>query len=163
MTKKADYPALKTNWFYKDPFVIKWKIDEASIDHYQHVNNVAYLSQLESLAWAHSNSLGLAFSDYQNANRAMVISKHELHYLQACHLNDEIACATWIVKCDYKFRLSRAFQFINVKTRKTVFKAHTDFISCTLDTGRPKPMPDLFQKIYGEACIHLEVASVPNE
>ena len=163
MTAKTDYPALKTNWYHADPFVVTWKVDESCIDHYKHLNNVAYLSLLESLAWAHSNWLGLSFSDYQDTNRAMVISKHELHYLQACHLGDELACATWIVKCDHKFRLARTFQFINVQTGKTVFKAHTDFICCTLDTGRPKPMPELFKKVYGDACIRIEALDTENE
>lgn len=163
MTNKADYPALTQSWFHDAPFVIAWRVDESCIDHYLHVNNVAYLSQLESLAWAHSNSLGLSFSDYQATNRAMVISKHELNYLQACHLGDEIACATWIIECDGKFRLSRAFQFINVQTGKTVFKAQTDFICCALDTGRPKPMPELFKKVYGEACTTVHKLDVNHE
>ena len=68
------------NWMLDAPYVQQWHIDDTHIDHYQHVNNVAYLSQLESLAWAHSNALGLQFADYQSLNRGMVIKRHELNY-----------------------------------------------------------------------------------
>lgn len=65
-------------WRYPSPFTKLWQIDASHLDHYNHVNNVAYLSQAEALAWSHSNSLGLHFSDYQSLNRAMVIKRHEL-------------------------------------------------------------------------------------
>ena len=95
------------SWMYPQPFVQQWQIDETHIDHYQHVNNVAYLSQLESLAWAHSNALGLQFADYQSLNRGMVIKRHELNYHLPTHLGDTLACATWIVFCDFKLTLKR--------------------------------------------------------
>jgi acyl-CoA thioester hydrolase len=142
------------NWRHQQPFIKQWKIKEDAIAHYQHVNNVAYLTRLEKLAWEHSAELGITFEHYQHANRAMVILKHELNYLQACHLDDELACATWIVKTDKKLRLSREFQFINLQTSVTVFTAKTDFVCCTLDSGKPKLMPELFKHVYGEACIN---------
>ena len=67
------------NWVLENPYVQQWHIDETHIDHYQHVNNVAYLSQVENLAWAHSNSLGLHFADYQALNRGMVITVSYTH------------------------------------------------------------------------------------
>lgn len=141
------------SWMYPQPFVQQWQIDETHIDHYQHVNNVAYLSQLESLAWAHSNALGLQFSDYQSLNRGMVIKRHELNYHLPTHLGDTLACATWIVFCDFKLTLKRQFQFICPKRNKPVFDAITTFVCVSLDTGAPKRMPSRFTEIYGSACI----------
>ncbi|MGB3727078.1 MAG: acyl-CoA thioesterase [Glaciecola sp.] len=138
-------------WEHPYAFVSPWIVGRSNIDHYQHTNNVAYLSQLEALAWQHSNALGLQFSDYQHLNRAMVITKHELNYLQATHLNNEIACATWIVCCDNKFRLQRKFQFIDVATQKTCFTAATQFVCVDLTSGAPKRMPSIFTEIYGQA------------
>lgn len=137
-------------WQFSGPFISQWTITQTDIDHYQHTNNVAYLSRLEKLAWEHSNSIGLTFQDYQKLNRAMVITKHELHYHLASHLHDELACATWITECDKKFRLSRQFQFINIKTNKTVFSAKTDFVCVCLEKGAPKKMPKEFMLVYGD-------------
>ena len=141
------------NWMLDNPYVQHWHIDETHIDHYQHVNNVAYLSQLESLAWAHSNALGLQFADYQALNRGMVIKRHELNYHLPTHLGDTLECATWIVFCDRKLTLKRQFQFICPKRNKPVFDALTTFVCVSLDTGTPKRMPKQFVDIYGEACI----------
>ena len=143
-------------WMHDAPFIEQWHIDETHIDHYQHVNNVAYVTQLEKLAWAHSNALGLHFSDYQSLNRGMVIKRHELNYHLPTHLGDGLYCATWIVHCDSKLTLKRQFQFICPKRMKTVFDAVTTFVCVSLDTGAPKRMPAQFTEAYGKACIHVE-------
>ncbi len=143
-------------WMHDAPFIEQWHIDETHIDHYQHVNNVAYLTQLEKLAWAHSNALGLHFSDYRSLNRGMVIKRHELNYHLPTHLGDNLYCATWIVHCDSKLTLKRQFQFICPKRMKTVFDAVTTFVCVSLDTGAPKRMPAQFTEAYGKACIHVE-------
>ena len=140
-------------WYFVKPFVSEWKIEKNHIDHYQHTNNVAYLSRLEALAWEHSASLGLRFVDYQEQDRAMVITQHKLTYHAASHLGDTLQCATWIVQCDKKFRLSRKFQFINAATSTTVFSASTDFVCVELSSGRPRRMPDVFANTYFNALV----------
>lgn len=141
------------SWQYQRPFVSLWTIEESHIDHYQHTNNVAYLSRVEALAWEHSQSLGLSFADYQTIDRAMVIVQHQLNYHAPSHLADSLACATWIVSCDKKFRLSRRFEFINLKNNKTVFTAKTDFVCVSLRTGMPKLMPKTFVETYSKAVV----------
>ena len=140
-------------WKHSTPYVERWTIDETHIDHYQHVNNVAYLTRLEQLAWAHSHSLGLNFENYREADRGMVIRKHELNYLLPSHLGDELYCATWITECDNVVTLKREFQFICPRRNKPVFEAETQFICVSISTGAPKRMPPLFRDIYGSACI----------
>lgn len=135
------------------PFVSEWDIQQQHIDHYDHVNNVAYVSQLEKLAWQHSEYLGLSMLTYKALDRGMVIQQHVLNYKLASHLGDRIVCATWIISCDEKCRLSREFQFISMKTGKTVFTAQTHFACVSLATGRPKKMPKEFIDIYGKAVI----------
>ena len=141
------------NWMYDAPFIQHWHIDKIHIDHYKHVNNVAYLSQLEKLAWAHSNALGLQFADYQSLNRGMVIKRHELNYHLPAHLGDTLECATWIVQCDKRLTLTRQFQFICPVRNKTVFDALTTFVCVSLDAGVPKRMPAQFIDAYHTACI----------
>ena len=140
-------------WRHHGPFIGEWTIDVSHIDHYQHTNNLAYLARLEKLAWEHSNALGLQFADYESLDRAMVITQHELNYHLPSHLDDTLACATWIVSCDEKFRLSREFQYINIANGKTIFTAKTHFVCVSLRTGMPKRMPEAFSRIYGNVAI----------
>ncbi|NMH61302.1 acyl-CoA thioesterase [Alteromonas ponticola] len=140
-------------WKYPSPYIQKWQIEQQHLDHYQHVNNVAYLSQLEKLAWAHSNALGLHFTDYAELDRGMVIRRHELDYLAPCHLDDMLECATWIVACERALSLTREFQFYCRRRAQLVFAAKTQFVCVSLSTGTPKRMPEKFQRIYGTACL----------
>lgn len=153
---KDDDQISELAWQHSAPFISKWKIDISHIDHYQHTNNLAYLARLEKLAWEHSNALGLQFADYERLDRAMVITQHELNYHLPSHLGDELACATWIISCDEKFRLSRAFQYINMSSGKTIFTAKTHFVCVSLRTGMPKRMPDSFKRIYGQVVLETK-------
>ncbi len=131
------------------PFSLTWEIQQDDIDHYGHVNNAAYVKQMEVLAWAHSNSLGLTLSIYKELDRAMVIRTHHINYINACHLGDNISSRTWICACDNRLRLSRAFIFKNTDTGQTVLTAETEYVCATFSKGRPVKMPEVFQRIYG--------------
>jgi acyl-CoA thioester hydrolase len=138
-------------WILPKPYISTWKVQAEQIDHYQHANNVAYVSQLEITAWAHSNALGLSIEQYQALDRGMAISRHDIHYHAAAYLGDEIACATWIVLCDGKLKLARQFQFVRITDGLTLLTARTEFVCIALSSGKPKRMPEAFVKAYGEA------------
>ena len=140
-------------WDYPKPFVCQWQISPEQIDHYNHVNNVAYVSQLERTAWAHSNALGLSIEQYQELDRGMAISRHEIDYLAAAVLGDTLACATWIVACDNKLKLARQFQFIRLSDGLTMLKARTEFVCIALSSGKPKRMPKVFCDAYFNAML----------
>ena len=142
------------NWQFAQPFVRLWTVSPENIDHYGHANNVVYVSQLEKTAWAHSNHLGLHIANYQALDRGMAISHHDINYLGAAYANDQIACATWIVACDAKLKLSRQFQFIRISDQQTLLRARTDFVCIALSSGKPKRMPAEFAAIYGAANIN---------
>lgn len=141
------------SWLYPDPFIQTWQVTPTQIDHYQHANNVAYVSQLEITSWAHSKQLGLTIDQYQAIDRGMVISRHEIHYLAAAMVHDIIDCATWITQCDKKLKLSRQFQFIRRCDHVTLLTAQTDFVCIALSTGKPTRMPTLFADTYANAKI----------
>lgn len=141
------------NWHLPEPHILAWQVDSAEIDHYNHVNNVAYVSKLEQVAWSHSNSLGLTIEGYQSLDRGMAISRHEIDYLAAAVLGDKLLCATWIVECDEKLKLARRFQIIRESDGKTMLKARTEFVCIALSNGKPKRMPVEFSRIYGSARI----------
>jgi acyl-CoA thioester hydrolase len=138
-------------WKYPQPFLATWQVSPEQIDHYQHANNVAYVSQLEITSWAHSNHLGLTIEHYQGLDRGMAISRHEINYLAAAHVDDVIDCATWIVQCDNKLKLAREFQFIRRADKQTLLTAKTEFVCIALSTGKPKRMPNEFSDVYGQA------------
>jgi acyl-CoA thioester hydrolase len=137
------------DWKHTNPFIVLWHVHQQDIDHYKHANNVSYIKQLEKLAWAHSNSLGLTFEDYQALDRAMVIQHHNLSYHAPSFEDETLACATWITQCDKRFRLQREFQFISTQSGKTAFSGITDFVCVKLSSGAPKPMPAEFIEKYG--------------
>ena len=145
--------AAELNWMLPSPHVISWKIQQNDIDHYNHVNNVAYVKMLEDVAWSHSNKLGLSIDIYRQLDRGMAISRHEIDYLSSALLGDELACATWIVECDSKLKLARHFQFIRVSDNRTMLKARTEFVCIALSSGKPKRMPAEFADVYGRAVI----------
>lgn len=144
------------DWDKPQPHTINWAIDETQIDHYNHVNNVEYVTKLEQVAWSHSNALGLNIDEYRQLDRGMAINKHEIHYLAPTRLEDQIICATWIIHCDKKLKLSRHFQFVKQSNNTTVLRAQTDFVCIGLSCGRPRRMPAKFAEIYGNAVIGEE-------
>lgn len=140
-------------WLHPSPHIIEWQINSDNIDHYKHVNNVAYVSKLEQVAWSHSNQLELTIEQYQQLDRGMAISRHEIDYLAAAVLGDTLLCATWIIACDKKLKLAREFQFIRQSDGMTMLKARTEFVCIALSSGKPKRMPEIFAQTYGRAQI----------
>lgn len=138
-------------WLLERPHIVPWLITPEHIDHYNHVNNVAYVAQLERVAWSHSNHLGLTIEDYQSLDRGMAISRHEIDYHAAALLDETVYCATWIVHCDSRLKLSRQFQFIRGSDKLTLLTAKTDFVCIALSSGKPKRMPKDFSDVYGQA------------
>jgi acyl-CoA thioester hydrolase len=141
------------SWLLPHPFLCTWQVTPEQIDHYQHANNVAYVSQLEVTSWTHSKYLGLTIEQYQALDRGMAITRHEIDYLAAAQVNDLIDCATWIVQCDNKLKLARQFQFIRRSDQLTLLTARTEFVCIALSTGKPKRMPKMFTDIYGAAAL----------
>jgi acyl-CoA thioester hydrolase len=141
------------SWHLPNPFLNTWLVTSNQIDHYQHANNVTYVSQLEITSWAHSNHLGLTIEQYQALDRGMAITRHEIDYLAPAHVDDLIDCATWILQCDNKLKLVRQFQFIRRSDQKTLLTARTEFVCIALSTGKPKRMPKEFSNIYGPAAV----------
>lgn len=151
MIKQASPNSSDLPWLLPNPHILPWHIESKHIDHYQHVNNVAYVTQLERVSWSHSNQLGLTIEEYQALDRGMAISKHIIDYHAAAHLGDEIYCATWIIECDRKLKLSRQFQFIRARDKHTLLTARTDFVCIALSSGKPKRMPVRYSEVYGLA------------
>lgn len=122
-------------------------VEAHHLDELGHVNNIVYLQWAELIAWRHSEQLGITMAEFQQFDAAMVARQHELNYLAACFLGDEIQLNTWLSACD-GLNLYRQYEFIRLKDQKVVFKGHTRWVCIRLSTGRPIRMPDAFRKAY---------------
>lgn len=142
------------------PFICQWAITDSVIDHYGHVNNVAYVKQIETTAWLHSNALGLSIEQYQAIDRGMAIRTHALQYHQPLHLGEQVQCATWITRCDGKATLTRQFEMYSEQKSAIVFSATTEFVCIALSSGKIRRMPDLFRNAYLPAVFPNDQISV---
>lgn len=135
-------------WDVAAPFTQKVVVDPQHLDHFQHTNNVVYLSWLEQVAWGHSQQLGLGFADYERLGTGCVARRHELDYLAATFAGDTLWLATWIAETDAKFTMWRAYQVIRESDRKTVLRGRTQWVCVDMKSGRPKRMPPEFVGVY---------------
>lgn len=117
-------------------------------DEFTHTNNVTYLQWLEKAAWGHSQALGLDIAAYYRLGCGCVVRKHELNYLLATHVGDELAIGTWISANDGKLSTVRDYQIIRLADNKTVLTGQTHFITVDMTTGKPKRMPPEFVAAY---------------
>lgn len=139
------------NWDKNLPFVEAINVDHSDIDELGHVNNAAYVRWLERCAWRHSESLGLGVAEYKTLDRAMVVLRHEIDYLAAAYLDDQVMVATWITETDNKLRLTRHFQIIRPADQMTLLRARSTFVCIELSSGKARRMPAIFVDTYGQA------------
>ncbi|MEX2335526.1 MAG: thioesterase family protein, partial [Pseudohongiella sp.] len=135
-------------WDRPDPYVLSLGVATDDIDELGHTNNAVYVRWLERCAWQHSQALGLDLMSYRQLDRAMVVLRHEIDYLAAAYLGDQLMVATWIVHSDQKLRLTRHFQICRTSDGQTLLRAKSTFVCIALTTGRPKRMPAIFLERY---------------
>ena len=136
------------NWDYPNPYTVEVKVLPEEIDQLGHANNRVYLNWIMTAAYTHSESLGLSVDDYLNIGVAMVAKRHELNYITATFVNDELIIGTWIATNDNRFNSQRNYQIIRLSDDKTILRAETDWVSMNIQTGKPQRMPEEFIQCY---------------
>jgi len=136
------------NWDYPNPYTMKVQVLPEEIDQLGHANNRVYLNWIMTAAYAHSESLGLSVDDYLNIGVGMVAKRHELNYIAATFVNDELIIGTWIATNDNRFNSQRNYQIIRLSDDKTILRAETDWVSMNIQTGNPQRMPEEFIQCY---------------
>ena len=136
------------NWDYPNPYTVEVKVLPEEIDQLGHANNRVYLNWIMIAAYTHSESLGLSVDDYLNIGVAMVAKRHELNYIAATFVNDELIIGTWIATNDNRFNSQRNYQIIRLSDDKTILRAETDWVSMNIQTGKPQRMPEEFIQCY---------------
>jgi acyl-CoA thioester hydrolase len=105
----------------------------SDIDGLGHVNNIVYLRWVQEAASAHWNVLS---NDAINKKYVWVVLRHEIDYLQAALLHDEIVVHTWVGK-NAGVRSERHTQIYNAATDKKLAEAVTTW--CLLDATSMRP------------------------
>lgn len=139
---------MNLSWDIATPFTESITVGPEHLDRFGHTNNVVYLQWLERVAWAHSNSLGLTFEDYERLNAGCVARKHELEYLAATFAGDQLLLGTWVHENDGKVGMWRRYQIVRVGDGKTVLRGQTHWVCVDMKTGRPKRQPPEFLAAY---------------
>lgn len=139
---------MKLSWDVLDPFCQSVTVSAKHLDDFGHTNNVVYLDWLQEVAWAHSNALGLTMADYRRIGTGCVVRRHEIDYLAATHLDDELQVATWIKQNNGKLDMWRGYQIIRAADQKTVLRGQTQWICVDMRSGRPKRQPPEFIETY---------------
>ncbi|MGH8529598.1 MAG: acyl-CoA thioesterase [Nevskiales bacterium] len=135
-------------WDIPPSFSFAVTVESADVDGLDHCNNVSYLRWLEQAAWQHSIELGLDLEAYKRLDRAMVVRRHELDYLGAAYLDDELIVGTWLHENDGKLSLWRKYQIIRPRDSMVLIRATTHFVCAELSSGKPKRQPEEFLKAY---------------
>ena len=131
----------KLKWDYPNPFTVFIKVSNDEIDQ-------LYLDWMMKAAHKHSESLGLSVNDYLSIGVAMVAKRHEINYMSATFLHDDLIVGTWIASNDNRFQSMRKYQIIRTNDQKTTLRAETDWVSLNIDNGKPERMPDEFIRCY---------------
>ena len=139
------------NWDVRAPFAQTLTVDASHLDAFGHTNNVVYLGWLQDVAWAHSVSLGFGMEDYRRIGAGCVARRHELDYLAATYVGDELHIATWIAENAGKLDMWRAYQIIRAQDGRTVLRGRTQWICVDMKSGKPRRQPPEFVAAYRPA------------
>jgi len=142
---------MTTDWTWLDrkpDFSVPISVEAADIDGLGHINNVTYVRYFERVGWAHSCALGLDIAAYRDLDRAMVVRRNEIDYLQPGYLGDDLMADTWIIVNDGKASLERLFQLTRKSDGAVLARAHTFYTCVSFSAGRVRRMPESFIRLY---------------
>lgn len=141
------------DWDRPQPFTLALQPQPADIDGLNHTNNAVYVQWCEKVAWAHSESLGLALADYQRLDRAMAIRRGEYDYLLPSLLGEQLLLGTWLTASDGKLAMERRFELKRAADGITLMRGRWELICIEMSSGRPRRMPTEFVKVYERALV----------
>lgn len=135
-------------WDRPAPCVLEVTVQHCHIDVMSHTNNVVYLRWMEHAAIQHGTELGGGWALWEEMGYGLVARRHEIDYLAATTLGDELVMGTWITLNDGRLYLEREFQLIQLATQRTVLRGKTRWACIKLENGRPCRMPEKFVEVY---------------
>ena len=132
----------------KKTYSENYQVQKSDLDFLGHANNKSYLDWMEKVAWHHAQSVGIDKPLQRQLNRILAVYEHHMHYLGSCYESDEIELKTWIGEQIGCCQRERFFEFVRTRDNKTVFKACSIYVCITLNTHKPKRIPQEFIQPY---------------
>ena len=125
------------------PFEQPVRVTAGDLDELNHVNNVVYLRWVQDIATAHWTSI--APSEALDTI-AWVARRHEIDYLSAAVLGDELAIRTWVGAAE-----GLTFERLTEIRRadgQIIAKARTLWVPIDRRTGRPRRVSDQVRSLF---------------
>jgi len=142
------------NWDHPRPYTHPVMPQPGDIDGLNHTNNAVYVQWCESVAWTHSEALGLSLADYRRLDRAMAIRRGEYDYLLPTAAGEALTLATWLLASDGRLTMERAFQLVRDRDGVTILRGRWQLVCIELSSGRPRRMPPEFCTAYLGAMVN---------
>jgi acyl-CoA thioester hydrolase len=114
-------------------YELRVRVEAGDLDELHHVNNVVYLRWVQDIATAHWTAMAPAAS---LAAVAWVARRHEIDYLSAAVLGDELLVRTWVGEAE-GLTFER-FTEISGPGGRVVVRARTLWVPIDRATGKPK-------------------------
>ncbi len=121
-----------------DPFTLRLTVGPAHISRViPHVPNTTFVQWLESMAVAHSASLG--FDDAWHRQRDLIwfVRRHEIDYLAEALEGDDLVMATWVEGFN-KTSSPRRYLICRPRDEAVICRAMTVWVLMSRSTRRPQ-------------------------
>ncbi len=131
-----------------DPFTLRLSIGPAHLSRIiPHVPNTTFVQWLESMAVAHSASLG--FDDAWHRQRDLIwfVRRHEIDYLAEVLEGDDLAMATWVEGFN-KTSSPRRYLIFRPGDKAVVCRAMTVWVLMSRSSRRPQRIDPEVAALY---------------
>lgn len=119
------------------PFELTRRVGPDDLDELRHVNNVVYVRWMQDVAVAHWNELA---PPGVRDSLAWVARRHEIDYLQAARLGDEVTLRTWVGHAE-GLTFERFIEVWRTGDARCLLKARTLWVPIDPRSGRPTRVP----------------------
>jgi acyl-CoA thioester hydrolase len=125
------------------PFELNVTVEGGDLDDLNHVNNVVYLRWVQDIATAHWTSIAPREA---LDSIAWVARRHEIDYLSAAVLGDELVIRTWVGVAE-GLTFERLTEIRHIDGR-VIAKARTLWVPIDGRTGRPRRVSDEVRLLF---------------
>jgi acyl-CoA thioester hydrolase len=114
-------------------------VSHGDFDQLGHASNVAYVRWLQDVAQAHSERVGLGYSDYQRLGAVFVVRRHEIDYLRSALAGDSVELETWVQSWSAATSVRRTRIW---RDGAELARAATTWAFVEAASGRPRRIPE---------------------
>jgi len=105
-----------------------------------HVSNIEFVRWLDRAAELHSDACGYTRARLLDDGMMWFVARHEIDYLQECHLDDSLTIFTWVRNVK-RVKAWRDYVIIRESDRSVVCRATTLWVLVDLARRKPVRLP----------------------